>query len=418
MSCVSFGCPVYAGDTGLNGYNASFYRRFIDGSGGFNVPNSSTLGRWFYHLGLDFDYARRPLTIVNPARAGETDILENQLMLNVGAAVGLTDWLTAGLTLPAALYQSGQGCIDTTCSQVSPYSGEAFGNLMLGLKLAAMRQPRLPLGFAMFGLLELPTGSRKGFLGDGKVGGEIGLALDRRFKRWALGIASSYRFIGKTQVLSSTYDDYMTMGGWFDVGLIRGLRFITEAKASLMIRQMNTKTNEAEFLAGLSYKFGKKDEPKGFSAHFLGGRRITNAFGAPDMRLASGVGWTGRFKKEATITEAGPILGLEHVVYFRFNQSDMTHETRDKLRDYVDSLKETPPDRVSVEGHSDLWGRERYNDELSERRAETVREYMIEEGVPRSVIEVHHFGSSRPAEKEMTLKGQGKNRRVEIYVSH
>lgn len=70
---------------------------------------------------------------------------------------------------------------------------------------------------------------------------------------------------------------------------------------------------------------------------------------------------------------------------------------------------------VTFEGHSD--GREKNGQKLSQARAEAVRDYLIEKGVPASRLAAKGFGSERPVDSDKTAKGRDANRRVEFLIS-
>ena len=72
--------------------------------------------------------------------------------------------------------------------------------------------------------------------------------------------------------------------------------------------------------------------------------------------------------------------------------------------------------RVSVEGHTDSRGSERYNQRLSERRAQSVMEYLVEAGVEAERLEAHGYGESRPISSNDTATGRAENRRVEFRL--
>ena len=76
-----------------------------------------------------------------------------------------------------------------------------------------------------------------------------------------------------------------------------------------------------------------------------------------------------------------------------------------------------PELRFNVEGHTDNVGSAAMNQELSLRRAMTVRDYLIEQGVPASKIDVAGLGLSAPIGDNATTDGRARNRRVEIVVS-
>lgn len=71
---------------------------------------------------------------------------------------------------------------------------------------------------------------------------------------------------------------------------------------------------------------------------------------------------------------------------------------------------------INVIGHTDSDGSEEYNQALSIRRAESVRDYMVSEGVDPSIIDVSGEGESNPVASNATKEGRAENRRVEIHV--
>ena len=77
-------------------------------------------------------------------------------------------------------------------------------------------------------------------------------------------------------------------------------------------------------------------------------------------------------------------------------------------------MKDKPDLRVSVEGHTDSVGSVAYNQTLSERRAKTVRDYLVSQGIDASRITTRGFGKSKPIASNDTAEGRAENRRVEI----
>jgi outer membrane protein OmpA-like peptidoglycan-associated protein len=76
-----------------------------------------------------------------------------------------------------------------------------------------------------------------------------------------------------------------------------------------------------------------------------------------------------------------------------------------------------PDLRVAVEGHTDNVGSDDYNQRLSERRAESVRGYLTQQGIPEASIAARGFGESRPVVSNDADAGRQQNRRVELVVS-
>jgi outer membrane protein OmpA-like peptidoglycan-associated protein len=79
-------------------------------------------------------------------------------------------------------------------------------------------------------------------------------------------------------------------------------------------------------------------------------------------------------------------------------------------------IKEDPLSTMVVEGHTDSQGAEGDNQELSQRRAESVRDYLVSRGVAGDRITAQGFGESRSIADNSSAEGRANNRRVEIVV--
>jgi outer membrane protein OmpA-like peptidoglycan-associated protein len=73
--------------------------------------------------------------------------------------------------------------------------------------------------------------------------------------------------------------------------------------------------------------------------------------------------------------------------------------------------------KIRVEGHTDAIGSDEYNQKLSEERAGTVREYLVQQGVPDATVTAVGFGKAKPVASNDTAAGRQQNRRVELVVS-
>ena len=107
---------------------------------------------------------------------------------------------------------------------------------------------------------------------------------------------------------------------------------------------------------------------------------------------------------ESKIEEKVIILALEDI-HFDFDKSTLTKEARVILKRNIQILKENPKAKVRIAGYTSASGTEEYNQKLSERRADAVREYLIQEGVvtPDRLSEIG-YGKSRPAMYEAAPK--------------
>jgi len=105
------------------------------------------------------------------------------------------------------------------------------------------------------------------------------------------------------------------------------------------------------------------------------------------------------------------------IVFFKHNSNQLPRETLDSLHRIIDLVASQPIATITVTGYTDSHGDKLYNVMLSAERANRVKAYLVEKGVPDSKIKVHGMGPENPIESNATLEGRKKNRRVEIELS-
>jgi len=119
-----------------------------------------------------------------------------------------------------------------------------------------------------------------------------------------------------------------------------------------------------------------------------------------------------------TVTVAAKVIDrLTIHVNFDFDKSIIRNADIAELQQAVDFVKRYPGYKISIEGHTDSIGTDKYNQRLSERRAAAVKEYLLKQGAAdgarmRSV----GYGKSKPIADNSSEKGKFKNRRVEILI--
>jgi len=103
-------------------------------------------------------------------------------------------------------------------------------------------------------------------------------------------------------------------------------------------------------------------------------------------------------------------------VHFDFDKSNIRKDAVPVLDEAVSILKEEGTIGVIVEGHTDSRGTDAYNMKLSQRRAESVKKYLVDHGVAASRLRTEGFGESKPVASNNTDDGRAQNRRVELHV--
>lgn len=103
-------------------------------------------------------------------------------------------------------------------------------------------------------------------------------------------------------------------------------------------------------------------------------------------------------------------------VTFALNSAELVGESDKILDAMAETLKRYPEQRVAVAGYTDSQGDEAYNQRLSARRANTVREYLVGKGVNTDMLTSKGYGEENPVADNGTAEGRALNRRVELHL--
>ncbi|MBW2439454.1 MAG: OmpA family protein [Deltaproteobacteria bacterium] len=138
----------------------------------------------------------------------------------------------------------------------------------------------------------------------------------------------------------------------------------------------------------------------------LSGAEPTTGENEPSANLGS----------ESPLHEPLPLEDQKFIVFFKHNSNRLPQETIDTLNRIIDVVADHPITTIRVTGYTDSYGDRLYNVMLSAERANRVKAYLVQGGVPASKIQVHGLGPENPIESNATLEGRRKNRRVEIEL--
>ena len=101
---------------------------------------------------------------------------------------------------------------------------------------------------------------------------------------------------------------------------------------------------------------------------------------------------------------------------FPTNGSNLKNASKVQLDDYVEYLNKVPSASVRVEGHTDFRSSASYNKALSQRRADSVKRYLISQGISSTRVEAIGMGEDYPVASNKTKLGMAENRRVTIEI--
>jgi outer membrane protein OmpA-like peptidoglycan-associated protein len=149
----------------------------------------------------------------------------------------------------------------------------------------------------------------------------------------------------------------------------------------------------------------------------------------PQTEIAAEVSLNMKSDKDAELHEAqspeidsaethstGFIADQRSIIYFEHNSNELPPNAYETLDSIVKSTSQRTDLKITVEGYTDSHGDPVYNRQLSEYRADMVKNYLIGHGIaPANIIAIGR-GPQNPIRSNTTFEGRKKNRRVEIQI--
>ena len=219
----------------------------------------------------------------------------------------------------------------------------------------------------------------------------------------------SYEVEGATQ---DTKDLAYTAERRAEVAEVNGRELAWKRQAELIEKQVQEA--EAARLAQTAQQLAATQEQLAKQGQELQDERERRA--EAEKRAAEAAANLAKF---ATVKQEtrGMVITLSGNVMFESNKSTLFPGAREKLNDVAEALTQQDPEsQIVVEGHADSRGDDQYNMELSQERAESVREYLVSQGIDANRIRAKGYGETRPIADNSSPEGRANNRRVEIVV--
>jgi outer membrane protein OmpA-like peptidoglycan-associated protein len=120
--------------------------------------------------------------------------------------------------------------------------------------------------------------------------------------------------------------------------------------------------------------------------------------------------------QEVVAAPQDEVIVLSDKVLFDFNSSTLTPAANQVLADISKRLTDSAIISVLVKGHTDSVGSEAFNQQLSQRRADSVAAFLVSQGVAADKLHTEGHGEGQPVADNATDEGRAQNRRVEIVV--
>jgi len=372
-------------------------------------------GEW--NVGLYLDYAHQPLELASPVGVRQLGVVDGTIVANVLGSYGITDWFTVGARVPVVLFNNYEGLPNTPARALAEHDF-SMGDVGLDLKFRLLSAKEGRIGLAVIPFLHFPTGRSTTFVGDGQVNGGAKVAFHADVHERVRLVANVGYLIKKGVVIRGLdADDQFQIGVGANVKIIKDkLDLIAEGHTETVAKDFfsNKIQTPAEVGGALRYHATKNLD---FTAGGTAG--LNHGYGSPDYRVFLGVNYT-RHREDAPepVVSKKDII-IKEKIQFDFDKSTIKSESFGILDNVVQILKENSDFKmVRIEGHTDSVGSDAYNQRLSQRRAEAVRQYLINKGIPASKLQAVGKGESEPLADNSTSAGRAKNRRTEFHVEN
>jgi OmpA-OmpF porin, OOP family len=133
--------------------------------------------------------------------------------------------------------------------------------------------------------------------------------------------------------------------------------------------------------------------------------------------LEFGVAPDGCPKKYTNVVVTKTKIEIKQTVFFEFNKATIKSVSFGLLNEVAQAMQDNPTLKVEVQGHTDSVGKDASNLKLSQKRAESVRTYLIKQGVDSGRMVAKGYGETVPIADNRTKDGRGENRRVEFVIT-
>lgn len=404
------------------------------------VQSSETLDPGFINFGLFFNYAVNSLPYFDDTQQGRTKFSDSLLGADLNVGLGILPHWDVGISVPQVMYQE---------VKAKGYHGQFAdrGNTELRINSKVRLFGDRDGGVAVIGSANVNRVKNNPFIGrDAGPTYNLELAADTTVKRVALGVNAGHRW-RKTGAKIEPDSPIDPLGNqWIASAAMSYLfadidtKLIFELFGSKPERPETENTRRlaesAEMLLGVKHDF-----TSALAGHIGAGTEMINGRASPDWRIYAGLNYAigPTFQKQPPEKKdlgrplaaehpskdpfAGPPKAQEkiviHDVLFEFDSATLVvGGAQDTLKRLVDYVNMKPGYRqLVIEGHTDSVGTDQYNADLSRRRAQTIRKWLIDKYRmdPKKIVAVGK-GERFPIADNGNYQGRQLNRRVEFVI--
>lgn len=388
----------------------------------FVTQSSQGLYRYQFAFDVSHHFAWRPIDTQSATGGRSGSTVDAYFAHFLSGAFGITDFWQFSATLPLFSYARVQ---DPTITPLSGLTNQAqVGDIRLAMKLRAINANTYRWGLALEPWVTLSTKAHNQYLGDSTSNAGFRAIVDyliaERF-RIALNVGEEFR--GERVIINNInfrHRFLSNLGLFADLG--KGLTASAEVQANSSFNNFfsDKASTPVEFLGGIRWEV----QDTGLNIGVGGGSCGVCGAKGDTVRGFLSLSYRHLNKKHRLTQKQDKLLRriavgkeIPQKIFFDLGQSTLgesSKETLDILAGVASGIH--PNKKLSIEGHTDHLGPERYNKNLSSDRAQSVHEALVNRGADPERMEQKAHGEAAPTADNATQEGRAENRRVEFGV--
>lgn len=386
---------------------------------GYQLHTSETLPKFDLSTGININLAHHPLEVV-VVPGGRRGVVDQFVTADFLASYGIFDSLTLNIDMPLNLYHN----IAPVLIPARDQGGGDAGDLLISAKwrIFDANQTSTHLGLALVPMISLPTGRQSIFFGNASVSGGAIAVGDFQWGANRIYANLGARFREDETLGNIAVKDEFLYGVGFERPLVKkwDLDIIAEAFGSTNFNHFFSRQEmvPVEIHGLLKKKWGAD---RRLVTQIGGGAGLTEGYGSPVFRVTGGLSYSWSLAPDQKTAErpapTPKFIPLREQVHFETGKAAIKPESYPILDDVVAYLNaHTSIKRVVIEGHTDAQGSDASNQRLSEARAQSVRTYLVKNGITPDRLESEGYGEAQPIADNTTAAGRQQNRRVVLKI--
>lgn len=396
--------------------NVQNLKNHFPGGRGVSIIESAPRAPQTVSLGFGFNYALKPLEFGNSAAGVRIQgVVDHLFTLDFGAAYSFSERVMVGLSVPMHITHNIQSLTNFNQETVVSPGDVTLTGLY---NILPRENSAAGFGLSVAPFLTLPSGSSDNFVGDSNVTGGFLMVADLDYNDHYAGLNLGFRFRKEESFLGLRVAQEMLYRVAYNhyISQTYGVNGFAEAGGSIVLNQVSNNSSPFEIMGGVSKVIS---EATPLTVKLAAGAGLTSGYGTPDLRALLQVSYDHILPKKPR-KEIRPVYmqkverKLKELTIFYPTDGDQVDPFYDeKIAGIAQIMNEHPElGPLYIIGHTDDVGDDKYNTELSERRARQALDSILGLGISQDRVISYGLGELAPVKPNTTTENRALNRRT------